>query len=1295
MQRKVVYLLSVLVLSTVVLSLFAPVFADNGGINEVRASGDTFEDNFEVVQDPEKVKDGDTVRIILSSLTENISYAKLIISYREEGEDEFTEPGSAPERYQFLYHQYDNKTMVSELGEEVNQGGLTVKYWIEATLDGGDEHVSKNYTYSVNKIGSWMSDSFSDNIDLDMSPEKPSSDENVTVTLSTRYESLSLNGANLYGIFDQPGESPAEGGDSFEKIAKGLWEVEIPAYPENTSVRFNVTATDLYGSSLTSRNYSYTVGELTQLVKPLIVVHDEFNDEYIDGATVSVINQTGIVYTGETKDGKVEVEQPLHPGRYTITVDHDGVKKTKNVTLDGSESTGGATFRFDYRSSSALKHDMIGFPQNLLLAGILAGIFLPLAGFWMVYKEKQHIKMALTKKSANKNPMSGDGYIQRFREVLINETIDPEYLVPVGLFLLSIVGLSFIPFYPWWMIVTLSLVVGAVAYKYPYNSLIILALLVTGAAAYQSPEFGLVFLIFSLLILMASFFDWKFGFLVFGIMFLARFGPVFLIPVMSAVLFSTYLALITTASAGLFIVLTSSSGNIELFGLVASSPHETSFMLFTKEVADNFRPSSLAEAFSGISNANSEIILTLLSDNFGASILPFVQILIWCIGVYLISLIMKTREPRLESLKEWLRYPIKMNWKYSMGGTLFLGLSPLLGLAYFGYLGDMSPSSLVLTAGIISASLVLVFVSQGVAALTKGLFKEYYRNKLGITDVGTRIAEMTDLGETTFDDIGGLDDVKEEVKESILIPLLRPDISQQFGVETSKGVLLFGPIGCGKTMLMKSLATELDVEMINVKCGDIMSRWYGESEDKIMKLFEVARKRKPCIIFFDEIDTIAKKRDMYATDDVTPRLLSLLLSELDGMDRAEGIIIVGSTNKPEMMDPALLRPGRFDKIIYIPTPDKEARKEILSIHLKDKPLSSDVDLNKIARRTEGFSGADMANLAKEAATMAMKKALDSGDMKPIDMKIFNDILRHMTPSITPSMKEEYERTRKKYERKIHEFKRPEVDRGIVLSEIPDLKEQKEAFKKRVLYPLTESEVVDKFNISGAKSVLFYGPKGCGKIELIKAALNEFGLPMRVVSGRELKDVIHEEGRGVVKMLFNEMRDMAPAVITITSLEDIAGSGGSKLGTTDELAFSSLLHLIEDIKMAKEITLVATSHDPLDLDEELFQRGRIENTIYIPHPDIQRRYQLLKNELSSIPTAEEIDMKEFAKMTKGYTSEDIKSAVEEAKINAVTRGTTEDAMVTNELMKEAIKDTKPSLRRGMVESCERFSKKRSE
>jgi SpoVK/Ycf46/Vps4 family AAA+-type ATPase len=232
---------------------------------------------------------------------------------------------------------------------------------------------------------------------------------------------------------------------------------------------------------------------------------------------------------------------------------------------------------------------------------------------------------------------------------------------------------------------------------------------------------------------------------------------------------------------------------------------------------------------------------------------------------------------------------------------------------------------------------MFIFISLPLCAYISSLLKEIYSEYFGIEKkviVGRRVAEMAELQKTTFDVVGGLDDVKAEIREALVLPLLHPDLAKGYGVSLPKGVLLFGPPGCGKTLLMKALATELGIEMISINCSDIMSKWYGESESRVAELFRTARMRKPCILFLDEIDAIGKRRDMYAVDEVTPRVLSMILSELDGLESASGIVVVGSTNKPELVDPALLRPGRIDKVIYVPPPDKRERAEIFQVHLK-------------------------------------------------------------------------------------------------------------------------------------------------------------------------------------------------------------------------------------------------------------------------------------------------------------------------------------------------------------------------
>ncbi len=1270
-------------------ALLGFVEGDDPGLNYQEQE---FDDLFELEYTPQQPDPDHGVEVTVESIEdENISQAHLRFQYREEGEENFSEIGG------YLMEAGENGTLMNAVIEpEYHTPNTEVRFWVNATLDEIDWYRSENFTYTVSEKGAWISDQFEDNLDFSYEPMNPTSDQQVNITLVKTQEAeeqeVEIDSARIWATIDQPEREPQDATEVFEED-NGEWVATIPAYPENTTVTFYVEAYDIYDNAITSENETYTVQAGEQLIQPVIVAYDDLNDRYIDGAVVRVETSDGeVLFEGTTEEGQVTVDEPLSAGNYLVIVEYEGETSSRNIQLTGEETEDEGIFQFDMEPEETLKHGMISFPQIPVLGGLVAAIIVPILCLGWVYKKKQAKRVDL-KEGEGRDRGSSYPMMDDLWDKIMEETREPEFLVPAGFFLLSLVGLIFAPFYPWWMILVLSVVIGAIAYKFPFNALLILSLLVTGAAAYQSPEFGLVFLVFSLLILLASFFDWRFGFLVFSILFLARFGAVFLVPVMSVILFSSFLAIISTAVAGTFLVMTSSSGNLELIGLVTSYPHESAFMRFDKPIVSSFRPSSLGSALGSISGANAGIIETVLSNNFGASILPFFQILLWCIALYLISRMVETKGPKYDKISEWLKYPSKKNWKIAVSSSLLLGASPLIGLIYFDYLSGISGLDIGLAAGFLAGGIALAYLSQGLGHMTKSLFKEYYRGQLGVSDVGTRVAEMVDLGETPFESVGGLEDVKQDVKESILMPLLRPEISEKFGVETSKGVLLYGPPGCGKTLLMKALATELDVEMINVKCGDVMSRWYGESEESMMKLFKAARERKPCIIFFDEIDAIAKKRDMYSADDVTPRLLSLLLSELDGMDRAEGIIMVGSTNKPDMVDPALLRPGRFDKIIYVPPPDKEERKEILNIHLRDKPISSSVDFDKVARKTEGFSGADLANLAKESATFAMRKSLDSGGVEHITEDDINEVLKQMSPSITPSMREEYQKVRSKYERKMHEVKRPEMERGVTLDQIPDLSEAKRAIKDEFLLPLTESKLIEEFDISGTKNLLLYGPRGCQKLSLIKASGNKVGISMRVISGREFKEGVSEEGRGTIKKLFKDMRDIAPSVIVITELEKIAGVEIS--GMSAPKALAALLNLIDDLEEEEDIGLIATSHYPDKIKDALFQRGRFEKTIHVPPPDFERRSELFINELDTVPTEADLDYGKLAEMTEGFTSSDIKSCVEEAKIKAVSKSKKKKAKISQEMLEEVIEETSPSLSEDMLESVESFEESKEE
>ncbi|MEM3305626.1 MAG: AAA family ATPase, partial [Saccharolobus sp.] len=288
----------------------------------------------------------------------------------------------------------------------------------------------------------------------------------------------------------------------------------------------------------------------------------------------------------------------------------------------------------------------------------------------------------------------------------------------------------------------------------------------------------------------------------------------------------------------------------------------------------------------------------------------------------------------------------------------------------------------------------------------------------------------------TWNDIGGYEDVKKEIREYIELPLKNKDVAIKYGLRPPKGILLFGPPGCGKTLMMRALANEAKLNFIYVNISDIMSKWYGESEARLRELFNNARKNSPCILFFDEIDTIGVKRESHTGDSVTPRLLSLMLSEIDGLHSDDGVIIVGSTNVPQLLDKALLRAGRFDKMIYLGPPDKAARKQILEIHCRGKPLANDVDFDKIAEMTERYSGADLANLCQEAARKVAAEAIEKGVDRKITMNDFIELIKKYKPSITLQMIEDYEKFRLDFERSVRKGEEEnELEEKLTLDDI--------------------------------------------------------------------------------------------------------------------------------------------------------------------------------------------------------------------------------------------------------------------
>jgi SpoVK/Ycf46/Vps4 family AAA+-type ATPase len=536
-----------------------------------------------------------------------------------------------------------------------------------------------------------------------------------------------------------------------------------------------------------------------------------------------------------------------------------------------------------------------------------------------------------------------------------------------------------------------------------------------------------------------------------------------------------------------------------------------------------------------------------------------------------------------------------------------------------------------------------------------------------------------DTGEKiTWDMIGGYDDVKREIREYIELPLKHRDLAKKYGLRLPKGILLFGPPGCGKSLMMRALANEAKINFIYVNVSDIMSKWYGESESRLRELFANARKNAPCILFFDEIDTIGVKRESHTGDSVTPRLLSLMLSEIDGLQSEEGVIIVGSTNVPHLLDKALLRAGRFDKLIYIGVPDKKSRKEIFQIHCKGKPIAEDVDFDKLAEMTERFTGADIANVCQEVARLAAVEALETGTERKITSQDFIKVIKRYKPSVTLQMLDEYEKFRMDYERKFRGPEIPEDDtEKITLDDIGGYYQVKKELYELLEIQLKYSNLMEQMKIPPIRGILLYGPPGVGKTMMAKALAKTLNVKLIMLSGAEILYKGYEGAVNAVKEVFNRARENKPAILLLDELDAIAPRRENLKSETSKVV-NQLLTEMDGIRSLKEVVVIGTTNRIEDIDPALKRPGRFDRIIYMPLPNKEEREDILQKYVGK-EECKEVHCDKIAEMTEGYSGADLAAIAREAKIKVlreIIKGNVNRKLTYEDLV-EALKIIKPS------------------
>ncbi len=537
------------------------------------------------------------------------------------------------------------------------------------------------------------------------------------------------------------------------------------------------------------------------------------------------------------------------------------------------------------------------------------------------------------------------------------------------------------------------------------------------------------------------------------------------------------------------------------------------------------------------------------------------------------------------------------------------------------------------------------------------------------------VKQLEAVPTVTYEDIGGLGHAIQKIREMVELPLKHPEVFKRLGIEPPKGVLLYGPPGCGKTLLAKAVANETNANFKLINGPEIMSKFYGQSEERLREIFREASENAPSIIFIDEIDAIAPKREE-TTGEVERRIVSQLLALMDGLQSRGQVIVIAATNRPNAIDPALRRPGRFDREIEIGVPDKNGRLEILQIHTRGMPLAKDVNLEEIADITHGFVGADLAALCREAAMRTLRRFLPQIDLEK--ETIPTEVLQKMEVT-----KEDFMEALKEVQ--------PSAMREVLIEtpnvcwdDIGGLENVKQALKEAVEWPLKHPEVFKRMGITPPKGVLLTGPPGTGKTLLAKAVATESEANFISVKGPEILSKWVGESEKAIRDIFRRARTVAPAIIFFDEIDAVAprkdmGYGDSRV---TERVISQLLTEMDGLENLRGVVVIAATNRPDLLDPALLRPGRFDRILEVPVPDKNARLQIFRIHTRNMPLAEDVNLEKLAEITEGYVGADIEALCREAALTALREDMNAQKVYWKHFEK-AMEVVKPTIKRKIV------------
>jgi transitional endoplasmic reticulum ATPase len=542
-------------------------------------------------------------------------------------------------------------------------------------------------------------------------------------------------------------------------------------------------------------------------------------------------------------------------------------------------------------------------------------------------------------------------------------------------------------------------------------------------------------------------------------------------------------------------------------------------------------------------------------------------------------------------------------------------------------------------------------------------------------DIKKRPKERFDSSKVSYEDIGGVTEQLKKIREIVELPLKYPQLFEKMGINPPRGILLVGPPGTGKTLLAKAVAHESNANFQVINGPEIMHKFYGESEARLREIFDIATRNQPSIIFLDELDAIAPKRDK-VSGDVEKRIVAQLLSLMDGLKDRGNIVVIGATNRPSALDPALRRPGRFDREVSLDVPNRNGRLQILEVHSRGMPLDEDLDLERLADLTHGFVGADIENLCREAAMKALRRSLPDFDeeednietknqnIRPIrvEMSDFMDALKEVEPSAIREIFVEISK--------------------VTWEDIGGLKDIKEKLVEAVIWPFTHRDLFEITEAKAPKGILLCGPPGTGKTLVAKALAKQSGANFISIKGAELLSKYVGESEHAVRDVFKKAKQVAPCIMFFDEIDALAPCRRESDGTrVSERVVSQLLTEMDGIEDLREVLILAATNRVDIVDPALLRAGRFDIILNFPYPEEKELYEILKIHTRGKPISKDAKLKEIAAQALGFSGADIELLCQRASMIAIRehiKNRKKSLKITGAHFAEALKEIKQKL-----------------